>query len=87
MLLVIRKERIAEFDAILQTVLADKEKVECWLCFTDDQGWLRRVLPKAILGWYFRPHTEDSSAKAVAIMERMEKKMPDGNEGEAWKQG
>jgi len=83
--LVIRKERMAEFDAILQNTLADSYKVERWLCFTDAQGWVRRVMPKAILGWYFRPHSEDFSTKAVTIMERMEKKMPDPGEGDAWK--
>ena len=83
--IVMRKEQMATMDTFIQTTLADEDKQKRWLCFNDSDGWLRRVHPKGILGWYFRPHEVSQTAKAVALMEKMEKKMPDGSEGDDWK--
>ena len=42
------------------------------------------ILAKEIVGWYFRPPLESSTDK---LMKFIDKKMPDGSEGEDWKGG
>lgn len=85
--LVMQRSAVDEFDTMLQTLLADEDRSKRWLCFEDSEGWKKRVHPKSILGWYFRPHKPDSHTQALAIMEKMEQKMPAPDEGDDWKRG
>ena len=82
--LTIPKHDIARMDKLIQDTVADPEKRDRWL-FLNQGDYLRRVLPRAILGWYFRPHAPSDTQKAVDLMAKMEKKMPDPNQGEEWK--
>lgn len=84
--IVIPAEAVQEWDAKLEKLLGDAQACKGWLTFKDAEGlWPRRVHPHAVVGWYFRPKVEPTSQKALAIMERMEKKMPDPGEGDDWK--
>lgn len=85
--LTLTKKLADEIDAMLQAVLADETKLNQWLCFKDADGYVRRVNPRSIIGWYVRKHVQNTSEQAVAIMEKMEKKMPDPGEGDGWKTG
>jgi hypothetical protein len=82
------REKVDEFDATIEGVLGDPAKINQWLTFKDSQGSMpRRVHPKAIIGWYFREHKPPAQERMVTTLEKLEKKMPDGNEGDSWKGG
>ncbi len=83
--LVVAKEKMHETDMLIQTTTADPVKKDKWLCFSDETGFLQRIAPRAIQGWFFRECKINPSDKALSIMEKMEKKIPDPGGGEEWK--
>ena len=83
--LVVAKEKMHEMDTILQTTTGDEDKKNRWLCFADEAGYYHRVHPRAIQGWFFRERKVNPTDKALSIMEKMEKKMPDPGAGDEWK--
>ena len=85
---VLPREKVNDIDKTIEEVLGDPAKANQWLVFKDVEGGMpRRAHPRAIIGWYFRNYQPSAQQRMVDTMERLEKKIPDGNEGENWKGG
>lgn len=82
---VLRREKVAEFDAMLLETLGDEERSKRWIRFTDAEGGMpRSVHPKAIIGWYFRDYAPSNSERMTKAVERLAK-ASEGGEGDDWK--
>jgi len=78
-------------EAACQTLMegifkSTNEAPDKWLHLND--GERKGVVhPKAICGMYYRPHHKSQQEQILEFTQKMEKKLPDANEGEDWKHG
>lgn len=83
---IIQKDSIETVDKSIEEFLLNEENDNKWMCIKDVYGWTRRIHPKAVVGWYFKPHIENLAEKNnEQVSKLLDILKNDTTDGDEWK--